>query len=109
MLDAFTLDIVQTFRNWGTEPEDLVNYACVMVDAGIDPTDLIATLRRGSSEGRPLDLSRGMRYAFAAFILPNLEQLDLISCDAAASFRAGVHSVDEDLAVLDRLKDELVR
>lgn len=109
LLDAFTLDIVRTFRNWGTEPEDLVNYACVMVDADIDPTDLIAALRQGSSEGRPLDLSRGMRYAFAAFILPNLEQLGLISPEASASFRAGISSADADLAALDRLKEELVR
>jgi hypothetical protein len=109
MLDAFTLDSVQTFRNWGTEPEDLVNNTCVMIEAGIDPTDVIAALRQGSSEGRPLDLSRGMRYAFAAFILPNLEQLGLIAPGAAASLRAGMQSPGEDLAALDRLRDELVR
>jgi hypothetical protein len=100
---------VQTFRNWGTEPEDLVNHACVMIEAGIDPTDIIAAIRQGSAEGRPLDLSRGMRYAFTAFILPNLEQLGLFSAEATASIRAGMPSADEDLAALDRLREELVR
>ena len=108
-LDAFTLDIVRTFRNWGTEPEDLLNNTCVLIDAGIDPTDIIAALQQGSREGRPLDLSRGMRFAFAAFILPNLEQLGLIAPEASGAIRDGMTSADGDLAALDRLKEELVR
>src|SRR5688572_23863117 len=87
-LDEFTLDLVRTFRNWGMEPEDLVNNACVMVAAGVDPTDMIAAIRQSSSEGRPLDLSRGMRFAFTDLILPNLEQLGLISPPAAAAVLA---------------------
>jgi len=109
MLDEFTLDLVRTFRNWGTEPEDLVNSVCVMIDAGVDPTDMIEAVRQTTAEGRPLDLSRGMRYAFSAFILPNLEQIGLISPAAAAGIRATMPSTNQDLAALDRLRQELVR
>jgi hypothetical protein len=108
-LDEFTLDLVNTFRNWGTEPEDLVNNACVMIEAGVDPTDMIAAIRHSASEGRPLDLSRGMRYAFTAFILPNLEQIGLIQPAASATIRSTIHRADKDLAALDRLRQELVR
>jgi hypothetical protein len=109
LLAEFTLDLVKTFRNWGMEPEDLVNNAYVMIDAGVDPTDMIAAIRRSSSEGRPLDLSRGMRYAFTALILPNLEQIGLISPAATAAIRATMPSANDDLAALDRLRQELVR
>ncbi len=109
LLDEFTLDLVKTFRNWGTEPEDLVNNACVMIDAGVDPTDIIAAIRQRSDEGRPLDLSRGMRYAFTALILPNLEQIGLISPEAAAAIRTPMPSAGEDMAALDRLGEELAR
>ncbi|MEI9928909.1 MAG: ferritin-like domain-containing protein [Sphingomonas sp.] len=108
-LDAFTLDLVHAFRNWGTEPDDLVNNACVMIEAGVDPTDMIAAVRQSSSEGRPLDLSRGMRYAFTALILPNLEQIGLIAPTASAAIRATMPATNDDLAVLDRLGRELVQ
>lgn len=108
-LDAFTIDIVRTFRNWGREPEDLVNNALVMVEAGIDPADMIGTIRQSVSEGRDLDLSRGMRYAFLAFILPNLEQLGLISPVNAAAIRDGMPSASDDLIALEQLRQELFR
>ena len=108
-LDAFTLDLVATFRNWGMEPEDLVNAACVMIDAGVDPTDMIAAVRQSGSEGRPLDLSRGMRYAFTALILPNLEQIGLIAPEAAEAVRATMPAQGDDLAALHRLERELMQ
>jgi hypothetical protein len=80
-----------------------------MIEAGVDPTDMIAAIRQSAADGRPLDLSRGMRYAFAAFILPNLEQIGLISSAAAAEIRATMPTIADDLAALDRLRDELVR
>ncbi|MFZ1923884.1 MAG: hypothetical protein WAU57_19890, partial [Xanthobacteraceae bacterium] len=108
-LHDFTLDLVKAFRNWGTEPEDLINNAGVMIDDGVDPTDMIAAIRKSSSEGRPLDLSRGMRYAFSAFILPNLEQIGLISSSVAAEICATMPAAGDDLAALDRLREELMR
>ncbi|MFZ3308657.1 MAG: ferritin-like domain-containing protein [Xanthobacteraceae bacterium] len=108
-LHDFTLDLVKAFRNWGTEPEDLINNAGVMIEAGVDPTDMIAAIRKSSSEGRPLDLSRGMRYAFSAFILPNLEQIGLISSSVAAEICATMPAAGDDLAALDRLREELMR
>jgi len=109
VLHDFTLDLVKTFRNWGTEPDDLINNATVMIEAGVDPTDMIAAVQKSAREGRALDLSRGMRYAFIAFILPNLQQIGLISAAAAAEIRATMPSAGDDLAALDRLREELMR
>jgi 1,2-phenylacetyl-CoA epoxidase catalytic subunit len=107
-LQAFTLDLVQTFRKWGSEPEDMLNNACVMVSAGIDPTDMILAVRQNALAGHHLDLSRGMRFAFFAFILPNLQQLGLISSQALQKVQATMPTPDDDLAALDRLRIELV-
>jgi hypothetical protein len=107
-LQEFTLDLVQTFRNWGSEPEDMLNNACVMVSAGIDPTDMILAVRQNTLAGHPLDLSRGMRFAFFSFILPDLQQLGLISPQALREVQATMPTPGDDLAALDRLRIELV-
>lgn len=107
-LQAFTLDLVRTFRNWGTEPEDMTNNAYVMVSAGIDPIDMIVAVQQSTLAGQPLDLSRGMRFAFFTFILPNLDQLGLIDPQALQAVQATMPTPGDDLAVLDRLRIELV-
>lgn len=108
-LEGFTLDLVHTFRNWGMEPEDLVNNAFAMIEAGVDPTDMIAAVAQNTREGRALDLSRGMRYAFLTFILPSLEAIGLISPLASSGVLTSLPGPDDDLAALDRLKRQLVR
>lgn len=107
-IEDFTADLVRTFRNWGMEPEDLISNAAVMIEAGVDPSDMLAAIAQNTRDGRPLDLSRGMRYAFLTFILPSLEQIGLISPRASAAVLATMPSVNDDLAALDRLKRKLV-
>lgn len=109
VLQAFALDLVRIFRDWGTEPEDMIASAYVMVGAGVDPTDMIAAVRQSALAGHPLDLSRGMRYAFMAFILPDLEQLGLISPGEAQAIRTTLPSSENELDALDRLREELAR
>ncbi|MCJ2188480.1 ferritin-like domain-containing protein [Novosphingobium beihaiensis] len=108
-LQTFALDLVRIFRDWGTEPEDMINSAYVMVGAGIDPTDMITAVRNSALAGNPLDMSRGMRYAFMAFILPDLEQLGLISQMEGHLIRTTLPSQEDELNALDRLREELVR
>lgn len=107
-LNVFTIDLVREFRAWGSHPEDLLNYSRILIEADIDPTDMIIAVQREVSEGRPLDLSRGMRYAFAALIVPNLEQLGLLSADAATAVRMTLPSTGDDMATLDALRRKLV-
>lgn len=103
-LSAFTTDLITAFRGWGTHPEDLLNYSQVLIEAGIDPTDMLASVQREIAEGRPLDLSRGMRYAFVGVILPNLEQLGLIGPQEAAAVRATFPTANDDLATLETMR-----
>ena len=107
-LEAFTAELVNEFRAWGSHPEDLLNYCRVLMEADIDPTDMIAALQRDVAAGQPLDLSRGMRFAFASFIVPNLEQLGLLSGEAAARVRATLPSTDADLMTLEALRRDLL-
>jgi hypothetical protein len=107
-LSVFTAELIGAFRAWGTHPEDLLNYSRVLIEADIDPTDMLANVQREIAAGRPLDLSRGMRYAFVGLILPSLEQLGLLGPKETAAVRATFPTADADLQALDSLRKGLV-
>lgn len=78
-VEDFALELVGDYRGWGTSPLDLMGLMQVLVEVGIDPSDMLKNIGARFAAGEKLDLSPGMRYGLEAIILPGLERLGLIS------------------------------
>ena len=107
-LDSFIIQLLQEFQAWGGHPEDMLNFCQILIEADIDPTDMISATLRDVEAGQPLNLSRGMRYAFTHIILPNLQDLGLVSPEKTNSILQAMPTTQMDFASLDRLKNQLL-
>jgi hypothetical protein len=108
-LEDFTCDLVIAYRRWGAEPEDMIGLCQVLVEAGIDPAEVLREARRKFEAGEPLDLSEGMRAGLDTTIIPALTRLGLINERVRKRYRAVSIELPDDLEALDMALDELVR
>ena len=108
-VEDFACDIVGEYRRWGSQPEDLISFCQLLIEVGIDPTDMLASLMGRLKAGRSLDLSRGLRDGLETIILPNLFRLGLITDRVRELYEAADVRLQSAIDVVAEVRDGLLR